>query len=208
MTPVHHPTDETLLGFATGGLDEAYRVVVATHLGHCPSCRAAVLAAERVGGLVLEGLDAAPLADGALERTLARLGDAGPPPPPPPPPGMPASLAGYRLGRWRSIAPGLAISTILPPKSGRAALHALRVVPGMRLANHGHVGLELTTVLQGAFADSGERYAAGDVAEHDEADDHAPVALPGETCVCLIAFSGKLRFRHWLPRLVQPFFGV
>ena len=209
--PVHHPSDATLLAHAAGGLDEAYRAVVAAHLVGCPACRAEVRLAEQVGGKVLDALEEAPLEAGAREHCFARLERPEPqaalPPPPPTMPGLPPVLAGYG-GRWRRLLPGLAIATLLPPVQARAGLHLMRIAPGMRLAAHGHAGLELTAILKGAFEDASGIYRAGDVAETDEADQHTPVATGDETCVCLIALSGKLRFDHWLARLMQPLFGV
>ena len=215
MTAVHHPSEETLLGHASGGLDEAHRVVVATHLAGCAACRDGVRLAERIGGEVLNGLDRSDMAPGALEACLARLDEDFIEAARVPAPvglaaavGLPASLAGYRIGRVRRPVPGLGIATILRPRQGRAGLHLLHVAPGMSMPAHSHGGLELTAILRGAFSDDSGIYRAGDVAETDEADHHTPVALAGETCICLIAVSGRLRFEHWLARLVQPLFGV
>ena len=214
MTARHHPSEETLLAFAGGGLDEAYGVVVATHLADCPACRAGVLMAERIGGDLLDGLEAAALRPGARDACLARLDEPiAAEPASVPHPGLPASLAPYRIGPWRSPVRGIGLATILPAVTGRghdrrAGLHLLRVAPGMALPSHGHGGLELTAVLGGAFEDDGGVFRVGDVAECDAAADHAPVALAGETCLCLIAIGGRLRFRHWLARLVQPWFGL
>lgn len=206
MSARHHPSEETLLAHAAGGLDEAYRAVVATHLAGCPACRHAVRFAERLGGDVLATLDQAPMTDGALERAMARLDDPTEPLAPPPPalPGLPMTLAGYTMGRWRPMAKGLAVATLQPPVNGRAGLHLLRIDPGTRLGEHGHGGLELTSVLQGAFQDGARIYRAGDIAESTDEDSHAPIAIGGETCICLIAMSGRLIFRHWLLRLLQP----
>ena len=209
MSASHHPSEEILLAHAAGGLDEAYRAVIATHLAGCPACRQAVRFAECVGGDVLDAIERAPMAADALDRAMARLDLPEPPPParPTPPASMPPTLAGYSFGRWRGMAPGLAVATLLPPAGERAGLHLLRIRPGMRLADHGHRGLELTAVLQGAFCDRGRTYRQGDVAETDEDDGHAPIAVGEETCICLIALSGRLQFRHWAFRLLQPLIG-
>jgi len=70
--------------------------------------------------------------------------------------------------------------------------------------DHGHRGLELTLVLQGAFADASDTFARGDVEIADEAVEHIPVALAGADCICLAATDAPLRFRGWIPRLAQP----
>lgn len=204
MNPSHHPSEDILLAHAAGGLDEAYRVVVATHLAGCAACRGAVRAAERVGGDVLATLEAAPMRDDARARLMARLDEPEPAvvTPPPAPAGLPSTLAGYPAAIWKAAGPGLAVATLKRPAAGRAGLHLLRLEPGSKLAGHGHHGLELTAVLQGAFEDRHGTFAAGDVAENDEAHPHAPVAIGEETCISLIALNGRLDFRNWLARLV------
>src|ERR1700733_4291772 len=73
MTIIHHPSDETLSVFASGTLDEARAVVVATHTSLCAQCRNAVLAFECVGGALLEDAAPAEMSVGALERAMAQL---------------------------------------------------------------------------------------------------------------------------------------
>lgn len=208
--PAHHPNPETLLGYAAGELDEAFRVVIATHLGGCAQCRAEVLRAERIGGGVLDGMAEAAMRGDALARCMARL-DAPAPVVAPRSPvhsGLPTTLAGYAVGRWRPIGRGIALVTVLPAVGGRAGLHLLRIAPGVRLAGHGHGGLELTAVLRGQVRDTVGTYGVGDVAENSEDVDHAPMAVGDQTCVCMIAVGGKLVFRNWLLRLMQPLFGM
>ena len=124
------------------------------------------------------------------------------------PEGLPVALAGYAVGKWRKVVPGIAIAPVSGTARGRAGLHLLRLEPGVRLAGHGHGGMEMTVVLDGAIEDSHGTYSAGDVAENAEDAHHAPVAVGERACVCLVALEGKLRFHHWLVRMLQPLFGV
>jgi putative transcriptional regulator len=64
--------------------------------------------------------------------------------------------------------------------------------------------MELTLVLQGAFADENDRFGRGDIEIADEDLEHTPVALAGEDCICLAATDAPLRFRGLIPRLAQP----
>ena len=48
------------------------------------------------------------------------------------------------------------------------------------------------------------RSGVGDVEIADEALDHTPVADAGAACICLAATDAPLRFRSFLPRLLQP----
>ena len=210
MTPLHHPTAETLLAHAAGALDEAFRAVVAIHAAACPQCRGAVLRAEQLGGEMLDTLAATAMTGDALARTLARLDEIVPAAPPPglPPRGLPAALARYDIGPWRGLFPGIALAGVLPPARGRAGIYLLRLAPGTALADHGHGGREMTVIIEGAVRDDRGLYGPGDVAERDDAAHHAPVAVGASPCVCVIAVEGRLRFRHWAMRLLQPWFGV
>ena len=51
-------------------------LVVASHLAWCPQCRAAVRAAEALGGELMEQLPDAAVSDGCRARTMAMLDGA------------------------------------------------------------------------------------------------------------------------------------
>ncbi len=211
----HHLTDAILLAYSAGTLPEAYALVAATHLSLCDECRAAAASWDAVGGEVLEAAPCdAPMEDGALAATLARI-DAPAPPEAEPAPrragAFPAPLAAYVGGgpeavRWRRVGGGVA-QAILPTARGATA-RLLRIPAGGAVPGHGHRGTELTLVLQGAFADADGRYARGDVEIADEATNHTPVAEPGEDCICLAATDAPLRFRALAPRIAQPFLRI
>jgi putative transcriptional regulator len=74
--------------------------------------------------------------------------------------------------------------------------------------DHGHGGLELTCVLQGAFRDEDMRFARGDIEVATEEVDHTPIADISEDCICLAVTDAPLKFKGWLPRLAQPFLGI
>ena len=88
------------------------------------------------------------------------------------------------------------------------SLHLFRVRPGAGLPVHDHSGDELTCVLEGAFMDVTGTYAAGDAIPMRPGLMHAPAAIGGEDCVCLLAVSGRLRFVTLIPRLMQRFLGL
>jgi putative transcriptional regulator len=90
----------------------------------------------------------------------------------------------------------------------REHVYLIRVAPGTSLPDHGHHGWEATCVLSGSFSDTTGEYGPGDVAETDGSLMHQPVAGPGEVCVCLIAWEGKLRMRGLLAQLLRPLMGV
>ena len=89
-----------------------------------------------------------------------------------------------------------------------ATARLLHIPPGPAIPDHGHRGMELTLVLQGAFADQGESFGPGDVEISDETVEHRPVVTAGQDCICLAAADAPLRFLGLIPRLAQPFLRI
>ena len=206
----HHPAEASLIACAAGTMPTAHARVIEVHAARCPACAAGLRAAEAAGGALLETLPPAPMAPDALARTLARL-DAAPVAAAPvaAAPAAPAfDLAALASGRWRRVAPGIAMMKLLARDASDSRLDLIRVAPGRALLTHGHTGPETTCVLSGAFADGTGTFAAGDCVEADAALDHTPRALAGEDCVCLIATTHHLRPHGWLGRLVRPLLGM
>jgi putative transcriptional regulator len=199
----HHPSDTTLLRAAAGFLPEPHRRVLAVHLATCSACSGRLRELQAVGGGLMDMLPPAKLADDALARTLARLDEA-------PPPGQrapcpaPVTLEALATGQWRWLGPGIARMALISRDETDSRLDLLRVAPDVPLPAHGHADFETTVVLQGAFEDNDFNYAIGDFIEADAETDHAPRALKEESCICLIATTGRLQPRNWLLRLLQP----
>ena len=76
MSLDHHLDDATLLQYASGNLDEAFTVVVATHVAMCDTCRHAVRQAEELGGGVLEDAGTAELRCASQRRCTSTPGKA------------------------------------------------------------------------------------------------------------------------------------
>ncbi|MBQ1204183.1 MAG: cupin domain-containing protein [Loktanella sp.] len=211
----HHLTDSLLLAYAAGTLPEAFNLVVATHISMCDTCRAAAGSFDAVGGEVM--LDAAPvdMAEDALTATLARITHAGPVarsrPAPVTDKVFPAPLREYVKGdldevKWRKVGGGVS-QMVLKTATG-ASVRLLRIPAGTAVPDHGHCGLELTLVLQGAFVDETDRFDAGDIEVANEDLNHTPVAEAGMDCICLAATDAPLRFNGFMPRLAQRFIGI
>src|SRR5262245_44130360 len=56
MTPVHHPVEEELVGYASGTNPEWISLVVACHLTYCTTCRQDVELFDDLGGVLLDTL--------------------------------------------------------------------------------------------------------------------------------------------------------
>ena len=212
MSATYHPTDELLVAYGAGSLDEAASVLVATHLALCPRCRAEVGRVEALGGAVIETLPPSDLGADALASVLARLDQLPAPPisrsPMVGPPGLPSPLRDYLPASldalpWKRLAAGIEQAVLIQARGIRARL--LRIGAGIVVPEHGHGGMELTMVLQGGFADFGREYARGDVAMADQQVVHSPVADGGETCLCLAVTNGPLKLTGLVGLLVNPF---
>lgn len=155
-----------------------------------------------------------PVAADSLQATLALIAQSAPHADPAPRPRdavFPQPLreaAGGDLGavRWRNI--GMGSKQCILSDDGHASVRLMSIPPGVHLPDHGHDGMELTLVLQGAFQDGGRAYRRGDVALADEEVEHAPAVIGEDTCICLAAADNRLRFQTWLPRLAQPFLRI
>ncbi len=210
MTIRHHLSDQLLTGYAAGSLPEAFNLVVATHVSLCDECRARAASLDAVGGALLDEAEEIAMGEDALARALDRieqLPQATRSEPLKPVGILPAPLANYIGGdlsavRWRKVGGGVK-QAILP--TGKDASARLLFIPaGTAVPDHGHRGMELTLVLQGAFADANDRFDRGDIEIADEDMEHTPVALAGQDCICLAATDAPLRFRGLIPRLAQP----
>lgn len=212
MTIVHHLSDQLLIAHAAGQLPEAFSLLVSTHVSLCDDCRARLETFEAVGGTVLDRCDSVPVAEESLEACFARIGLLGPEPRPIAVPRkrsiFPPPLHTYVGGdldkvRWRPVGMGVRQAVL---RTGRGATARLLYIPaGQAVPDHGHRGLELTLVLQGAFRDESDRFGPGDVEIADAQVKHTPVAEAGADCICLAATDAPLRFTGLIPRLAQPF---
>jgi putative transcriptional regulator len=217
MTSIqHHLTDDLIFAYSAGMLPEAVNLIVASHVSMCDMCRAAVETYDTLGGSVLENTDEVEVSDACLDNALALI--RGTPPETRPirrqvakDGRVPQPLQDYIGGSlddvaWRPL--GMGVKQVILPTSQDATARLLYIPAGMAMPDHGHKGMELTLVLQGAFSDADGCYARGDIEVVDAEVDHTPVADPSEDCICLAVTDAPLRFTSLLPRLAQPFFRI
>ena len=72
-TPRHHPSEDMLLEYATGSMNEQASVLIATHLALCPMCREKVRAMESVGGALIDEIEPALVGSDARQNVMAML---------------------------------------------------------------------------------------------------------------------------------------
>ncbi len=194
----HHPTETTLLSYASGSLPEALGLVLATHLTRCKACRDTLATLEAIGGALLEDLPPAPLSLDAyvIDRLLDRAeGEPVPAPPPVLNSDLDPPLNRVQMGRWWPIGRGVRWRSLRV--TGQAWGGLIHAQPGRTLPSHAHEGLELTCLLSGAFRDGGLDYHEGDLSEPDSDHDHPPVVIGSGPCLCVIASEG-MRLKGFL----------
>ncbi|MCA0908032.1 ChrR family anti-sigma-E factor [Ruegeria marisrubri] len=210
----HHLTDDLLMAYAAGSLPEAFDLMVATHLSLCDHCRARAESYDAVGGHVLEEqTDSIAMSDTSLAATMALISKGAPAAKPARPncSVLPAPLQDYVGGtvsdiRWKPI--GMGVKQAILPTTSEASARLLFIPAGTAVPDHGHNGIELTMVLQGAFSDEVDRFARGDVEIADEDLEHTPVADISQDCICLAVTDAPLKFTKLMPRLFQPFLRI
>lgn len=215
MTIQHHPTDELLLAYAAGTLDQGQHIAVATHLLPCAACRSWVQSLERLGGAVLSTLPASVMAGDALNRIEARLDEPAASVSSPrfsdfhsDIPGPPAFVRGIPAGNWTWVAPRLHLRRLALTEPGDTRVFLLKSSPSSRFLPHGHTGFEMTSVLTGSFSHDGKHYGPGDFDFGDPDTVHEIVIGPEGDCISLVAMQGELKLQGLLGRLVQPFLSI
>lgn len=213
-----HVSNDILLSYAAGTLDEASSLLVATHLALCPHCRSRNAAANSLGGYLLESIEEEPVSPVMRNAVLSRIRNE----PPAEAAARPAprivnavipdplrSYLGHDLDglQWKTLAPRVH-QVLIPTSDRRAKARLLRFKGGQTVPSHGHNGRELTLVLTGSLCDRDTVMYRGDIAETDERTEHQPFAGPEEDCICLAVTDAPLRFKGILARALQPFFGI
>lgn len=219
--PDHHPSEELLMDYASGGLSEAWSLGIATHLALCPACRKSLARMEAIGGGLLEGVNPSAVSANTRDAVMAALdeppgtvetAEISPVPRVKPDTVLPEPLWRYLGGdvdaiEWTRLGLG-AYQCVVPTGDPGVSARLLRIPAGRPVPEHTHRGLELTVVLQGAFTDHSGRYARGDFEEADEQVFHQPWAAKGEDCICLAITDAPLRFSGIVARIAQPFIGI
>lgn len=213
MTIMHHPPEELLADCAIGKLDEAEQLVVSVHVSQCERCCRFVKAIELLAGRAIENIDPVAMPSGSFDAVMARIEDRSDVQKKPQAAGLvepgdaefPEIIQGLRLGKRRSVAPGVSLRPILLAGSDRTRAFLLQSAPGTRMLEHTHTGSELTCVLKGSFSHEGGRYGPGDFDFGDDSVDHRPIVGDEGPCLCIVAMTGDLRLNGLLGRLINPF---
>ena len=218
MTPRHHPSEDMLLEYATGSMNEQASVLIATHLALCPTCRSHVHDLESLGGALIDDIEPAAVGGDARQKVMAMLDQPESAPliarrepdfseatraliPEP----LRSRLAGdIDSLPWRTVGRGIRDLKLAGDGNGFQS-SLIRIRPGEAVPQHTHHGNELTLVLKGAFTDETGLYARGDVAFATSDIDHQPVAEADEECLCFAVVDGGLRLTGPVGRFLNVF---
>lgn len=215
---VHQSDEGLLLDYASGAMNEALSLAMATHLSLSMKNASEYQALNSVGGALLETV-ACDFQDEedddfGLADVLDRLDDE-------PVTGrpvsfdsvttdiIPAPLRSYLPAdldalKWRKVTPGVEEYQIKTGMAdGKTAL--LRIEPGRAMPEHTHTGTELTVVLDGSYADGIETFARGDLQIAGEDNNHQPAADQKTGCICLIVLDAPVKLTGPVGRLLNPF---
>lgn len=218
MTIQHHISDDLLLSYSSGNLDEASSLLVASHLALCPHCRTRNDSADSLGGYMIDALPETAVSPTMMLSVLTRVRDNNEDSAPISFPRfnsdvvIPEPLKGYVGGdlpdlKWVRMAPRVH-QILIRTSDSRSQARLLRFQSGMSVPQHGHSGRELTLVLTGSLCDRNTVLNRGDISETDERTEHQPFAGPDQDCVCLAVTDAPLRFKGVFARLLQPLFGI
>ncbi|MES9991940.1 MAG: ChrR family anti-sigma-E factor [Candidatus Thiodiazotropha sp.] len=214
----HHPDDATILAYAAGAVTEGFSLVLAAHMEHCQHCRERMAEANALGGELLTELGPVAMSAGGIDDLWSRIETD--PQESIPEPVVPAAVddlpgilapyvpQGLDSLHWRSLVPGIRQHIINGVESGRGSVRLLSIAPGTTIPHHTHMGGELTLILKGAYEDELGRFKSGDLADLDASDQHQPMVVGDEPCVCLIATDDRLRFSGVFSRMLQPLIGI
>lgn len=214
MTTKHAIPDDLLMGYAAGQLPPSHDLLVATAVSLDDAARARLAGFEAVGGAVLDDVEEAPLRPGSLDAVMARVRNARPvaiAQPDGRDAVLPAPLrdaVGGDLGKVRWKAAGRGVRQAMLGTDEGGTIRLLSIPAGQAMPDHGHNGVEMTLVLQGAFVDGTDRFGRGDIEVADAATEHQPIAEPGADCICLVVTDAPLKFSGLLPRIAQRFLKI
>lgn len=205
---------ETLLmDYATGTLDTAHSILVASYLTLSPEGRHYVAECEALGGALIEHLcECVEMSNTCLEAVLARIETEQHPCadtasciqaciqgcasiPQPLARFLPADAA--KPHKWRRALSGSEWIDLTFPDN-RSYAQLIRCKPGFVLPRHIHRNSEITLVLDGAFEDSTGRYARGDLVIMENAADHKPIADAQTGCMIISITTRPARFTGFL----------
>ena len=208
MSLRRQPSEERLLAFAAGTLSFPEAVVVAAHLSLRPATRPWADLGAAVGGVLLDDQAPEALSSQARREVMARLDAVEPEAKRRPASAdavLPAPLDQFALGPWRWLGPGVHVRDVLGTRQGDCRVILLKIASGQSAPRHTHGGVELTCVIDGAYATEDGVFSRGDFEEADSSVTHQPKVVSKGPCLCVAALDGQILLPGRLGKLLAPF---
>lgn len=174
MPAAHDPS--LAAEYVLGSLEGDERARFEAHLREgCDECAREVDAQQRV---LTAATPAGPRPSPELRERVLVMAEA---------PRLPIDLAAYA---WDEPVPGVKMATLREDPARGLRLVLAWGKPGARVPRHRHLGDEDILVLQGALRDHRAVYRAGDICRSRTGSIHTEEVMPGEDCVCFVAYYG------------------
>lgn len=216
--PLHHPNDNLLVEYAAGTLPLAQAVAIKSHLHFCTECQQKVKEMERVGGALLENLNAHSLSEDSFEQLMSAIDNHEQAPnivevqtPKPdrqqPDADLPEiihKLMTQTPLKWKKVTRTLQTAPLtVGQKHYEVALQ--RIKAGDTVPEHDHRGMEITVVLEGSFSDKQGIYQRGDFLVKNPGEVHQPISARNQDCLCLAVQEAPVKLTGLLGKLLNPF---
>lgn len=214
-----HVSDELLLSYSSGSLENSSSLVVATHTALCPKCRRKVNKYEDLGGEFLMEESSTKPNPNTLSNILFKLDDNEEKKenkasyldnecfkniPMPLKKHLPFASTNISEN-WKSIFGFRYFKIPIDSDNKNIKVIMLALPPDKIIPTHEHQGRELNLVLEGGFSDQNGSYGPGDIITQGVNDaPHTPIA-DGEGCVCLLVYEGNLIFKGFLGKILNLF---
>lgn len=205
MKITREQSEVLLMEYASGALDEACALLVASYVTLCPDARRYLRSCEDMGGAMMEHCCKPVAMDGgSMNKVLERLEEDCPEASPCPDKtafclqnALPSPIAAYidscnRRAEWRRVGRGIQYCH-LPVEGSRYKMALMKLSPSRNTPRHKHTGMEITLVLDGSYSDEYGTYRTGDLIITEGVHAHRPRAND-KGCLCLTVIDGPLRF--------------
>ncbi len=215
-----HPSSDMLLNQAMGNTSEAESLVILAHATYCKTCKEEIAKYESVGGNYLNNNEKADVSTNLLEKVFKQidkteqiseksnytdykikssLTDSSI--------RIPSFISSYLhkkqdTSSWTSTINNVRY-TNLNFKDKNITGRFIEIPPGKSMPRHGHEGDEATLVLHGGYSDERGNYNKGDLVIASDSEVHSPVASKDLGCLCLVIYSGSIRFKGLLGSILN-----
>ena len=215
-----HPSSEMLLNHSMGKTNEAESLIISSHIAYCSACKAEVAKYENIGGFYLKNHEELKVSKSLWNNLLNKIEDTKQDV-------EEKNFVDYKI-KTRLDQKGVRIPSFLQQylpnatdtKNWSSAINnvkyyninfrdsvykgkMLEIPPGKIMPKHSHEGLEATMVFHGGYSDESGDYNKGDLVILDDNEEHTPISSEKTGCICLVIYSGSLKFKGILGSILN-----